>query len=453
MKMSLAELGFLDRNWSSPSTVDKTARGVVLLSVASIAVTELIGRIGLFADGSYIFYYILQTHGTFIQEQTRAGVDTLTQFPLVSALRLGITNISYLSDLWNASLVLIPTLLWTLSLFILRRHPAFWFVAILFAFVAGSAGLFAIGEYNTAYALFACGVAVLITGVHSKVHATLLVAIALASVASYPSSLYLGVVSAFLTWAVLYRKWKLERKVDFNVVALSVAAAAFISSSVVGLVGILHPQGAKIAGAENYSQPFRNDQGQFTLSLIFISLFMVAWLLRRNWAYVALGLGLLPAILFTRSNPITFDYSAREVVGFALLVAVLVVVAALTYQRLDILPTLMIVCATAFVLWTTSIIATDSIGYNNYLNHFRSSESTGTGVIIDINGNVNVSKASQIYDPRFAWSWGESFLSVDLVPYGRHYLVLNPGLSGTTGLTKGLLSSQLPLPWRYHYRN
>jgi hypothetical protein len=228
MKMSLAELGFLDRNWSSPSTVDKTARGVVLLSVASIAVTELIGRIGLFADGSYIFYYILQTHGTFIQEQTRAGVDTLTQFPLVSALRLGITNISYLSDLWNASLVLIPTLLWTLSLFILRRHPAFWFVAILFAFVAGSAGLFAIGEYNTAYALFACGVAVLITGVHSKVHATLLVAIALASVASYPSSLYLGVVSAFLTWAVLYRKWKLERKVDFNVVALSVAAAAFI---------------------------------------------------------------------------------------------------------------------------------------------------------------------------------------------------------------------------------
>jgi hypothetical protein len=284
------------------------------------------------------------------------------------------------------------------------------------------------------------------------VHATLLVAIALASVASYPSSLYLGVVSAFLTWAVLYRKWKLERKVDFNVVALSVAAAAFISSSVVGLVGILHPQGAKIAGAENYSQPFRNDQGQFTLSLIFISLFMVAWLLRRNWAYVALGLGLLPAILFTRSNPITFDYSAREVVGFALLVAVLVVVAALTYQRLDILPTLMIVCATAFVLWTTSIIATDSIGYNNYLN-FRSSESTGTGVIIDINGNVNVSKASQIYDPRFAWSWGESFLSVDLVPYGRHYLVLNPGLSGTTGLTKGLLSSQLPLPWRYHYRN
>jgi hypothetical protein len=251
----------------------------------------------------------------------------------------------------------------------------------------------------------------------------------------------------------LYRKWKLERKVDFNVVALSVAAAAFISSSVVGLVGILHPQGAKIAGAENYSQPFRNDQGQFTLSLIFISLFMVAWLLRRNWAYVALGLGLLPAILFTRSNPITFDYSAREVVGFALLVAVLVVVAALTYQRLDILPTLMIVCATAFVLWTTSIIATDSIGYNNYLNHFRSSESTGTGVIIDINGNVNVSKASQIYDPRFAWSWGESFLSVDLVPYGRHYLVLNPGLSGTTGLTKGLLSSQLPLPWRYHYRN
>jgi hypothetical protein len=426
---------------------------VVLLCVASIAVSELIGRIGLFADGSYFFYYILQTHGTFIQEQTRAGVDTLTQFPLVSALRLGITNISYLSDLWNASLVLIPATLWALGLFILRRHPVFWSVAILFAFVAGSAGLFAIGEYNTAYALFACGVAILVTGVHSKVHATLLVVIALASVASYPSSLYLGVVSAVLTVAVLYRKWKLEQKADFIIVALGIAAAAFISSSVVGLVGILHPQGASIAGAEDYLAPFRNDQGQFTLSLIFISLFMVAWLLRRTWAHVALGFGLFPMILFTPSNSMIFDYSTREIVGFALLVAVLVVVAALTYQRLDILPTLMIVCATAFVLWTTSIIATDSIGYNNYLNHFRSSESTGTGVITDINGNVNVAKASQIYDPRFAWSWGESFLSVDLVPYGRHYLVLNPGLSGTTGLTKGLLSNQLPLPWRYHYRN
>lgn len=451
--MSFSELGFPDQNWSSPSAVDKAARGVVLLCVALTAVTELIGRIGLFADGSYMLYYILQTHGTFIQEQTRAGVDTLIQFPLVSALRLGITNISYLSDLWNASLVLIPAALWTLSLYILRRHPAFWFVAILFAFVAGSAGLFAIGEYNTAYALFACGVAILITGVHSKVYATLLVAVALASVASYPSSLYFGVASAVLTMAVLLRKWKLMRKISFIIFALGIAATAFISSSVVGLLGILYPQGAAIAGAENYLQPFRSDQGQFTLSLIFISLFMFAWLLRRTWVHVALGVGLIPVIVFTPSNPITFDYSAREIVGFVLLMAVLVVVAALTYQRLVMLPTLMIVCATAFVMWTTSIISTDAIGYNNYLNNFRSAELTGTGVVTDVDGNVNVAKASQVYDPRFAWSWGESFLSVDLVPYGKHYLVLNPGLSGTNGLTKGLLSNQLPLPWRYHYRN
>jgi len=180
---------------------------------------------------------------------------------------------------------------------------------------------------------------------------------------------------------------------------------------------------------------------------------MFAWLLRRTWVHVALGVGLIPVIVFTPSNPITFDYSAREIVGFVLLMAVLVVVAALTYQRLVMLPTLMIVCATAFVMWTTSIISTDAIGYNNYLNNFRSAELTGTGVVTDVDGNVNVAKASQVYDPRFAWSWGESFLSVDLVPYGKHYLVLNPGLSGTNGLTKGLLSNQLPLPWRYHYRN
>lgn len=182
------------------SAFDARARGLVMGAVVALAVLAVIGRIGLYADGSFLFWRMLLS--TSVEpDPARAWVGAAMQAPLAIALRIGVSDPTSLHRIFTAGLVLTTGAAWASALWIHRRTPLFWLLAVAWSSVYLNTGLFALSEFNLTYAILALMIATLTRpGDLTARRAAAVLGMAVILIKGYESVLIVGPAVAWLAW-------------------------------------------------------------------------------------------------------------------------------------------------------------------------------------------------------------------------------------------------------------
>jgi hypothetical protein len=165
--------------------------------------------LGLYSDGAPYFLQSVQRKAFWVFDPARDYVYGLTQVPLVIALRLGVTDLHWLARIYSAGLIALPIGIYHLALARARSDVVLLAVAIaIISIVFMTTSFFAVGEYNTAYAL---GVLVAIwlatTGKLRVNDGVVLVVSAALAMRVYEILLYLGPLLAGMTMWTAHRGW------------------------------------------------------------------------------------------------------------------------------------------------------------------------------------------------------------------------------------------------------
>jgi hypothetical protein len=192
----------------------------------------------LFADGAFLLMRILDTrtfHDT--NEPSRIFDYWFTQFPLVAAISLGVTNLHILTYIFASWMIVCFMMFWGLALWVLRKDFLFWPFLALFLIAYFNGGFFTVGEYNLDYALTALCFALMLRRRENSpaIYVLLLFAAAL-SVLTYASTMFLGIVLV----AVALIKLRRESRPKMKVYWLSLTAI-FLISVAIGWWGYLYP--------------------------------------------------------------------------------------------------------------------------------------------------------------------------------------------------------------------
>ncbi|HTR86762.1 MAG TPA: hypothetical protein VMI56_19935 [Reyranella sp.] len=150
---------------------------------------------GLYADGAMYLVIVIEK-GSFLRpdDKAREYAIAATQIPLVIALKLGITDMRWLSRAYSLGLFAVPTVLYQMALTRAKDDTlllAAVIAAIALAFFTTST--FIVGEYNTGYAL-AVAAAVWISTCRrwNMLDGSVLTLFGLAALRSYESFLFFG---------------------------------------------------------------------------------------------------------------------------------------------------------------------------------------------------------------------------------------------------------------------
>ncbi len=215
--------------------------GLMLLALGIFAfsvVLEILSSRCLYADGAYEFIRTLQAQNFAALVWTRQFASDIYEFPLVMAIKAGITSLTWLR--WAFGLgCFLP---WPIALACCYRVSPknFWIAAAGCAAGYLNASFTAVGEHILAHALFWPSLFVILFAQPLKPGSTaILLASALGMLFSYESQLFLCVPLMILA---LWRA-RLERmaKGRWRWVVFLVAAALFAAGITVGLCGALMP--------------------------------------------------------------------------------------------------------------------------------------------------------------------------------------------------------------------
>jgi len=238
--------------------------------VLLLSAVHLLVQISLFADGS-AFLVALLTDQTFIwPDPTRNFATTITQFPVVLLLKLGLKNINLLIYAQTFGFLLFPTIMWVVSLVVLRSEPLFWPFVILMSVVYLKTSFFAVGESHVAYSITACCMAILLSRrTISLQRGIILFALSFLVTRTYEALFFLGPLLSLMTGARL-RDTSNQRLVIF---LLWGAIILFLASSAIAASSILKPVAPdSFAEALRVSIIYRDRQLllSFALSLIYL---------------------------------------------------------------------------------------------------------------------------------------------------------------------------------------
>ncbi|HEU0117626.1 MAG TPA: hypothetical protein VFR09_03235 [Alphaproteobacteria bacterium] len=274
---------------------------------------------GIFADGSYQLLNLLlfeqnpSANGSLFaelvtrnNEPSRFFAYILMEFPTVIALRLGMTDLKGLMYLFSSWLQLAPLLLWGLAFWKLRRDFLFWPFLAMFTAVYFNGNFFSIGEFNVTFGLTAACLAYILKPERiTKVDTAMLSAAAIASVMSYGSTMFFGVLLCGLTL------WRFRQ--DRRILWLPLAAI-FLASAGVGLWNYLNPtQPENLASASNPLLLLHDPQLWFTF--VFVALIAPIAMVRdaqwRSAFILALFISIIGFLLMGLHAPPFVDYMAR----------------------------------------------------------------------------------------------------------------------------------------------
>ncbi|MBU6441505.1 MAG: hypothetical protein KGS28_14875 [Betaproteobacteria bacterium] len=225
------------------------AKIAVLAMIAGLLVLGVLSARGLFADGAYFFYRMMQKRGFFDFDEPRLFAQLITQTPVVLAMRAGVRNLDVLARLQSLGLIGIPLAFWFSALLVSSKDGLFWHFCLAFAVSYLSSGFFSIGEYNTAYAISAFAFSILLRKDLGTLSTVSLIAASIVLTRAYESMLFLGPV---LFAASIYRA-----RFDSGVPAISragliIAALTFALASGIAGRSILFPRDpANLANAED----------------------------------------------------------------------------------------------------------------------------------------------------------------------------------------------------------
>ncbi len=193
----------------------------------------------LYADGSHEFIRVLDAQNFALLMWSRHFAFYIYEFPLVLAIKLGVTDLSWLRFAFGLGCFL-P---WPLALFCCWRISPknFWLAAAGCAAGYLNAAFMAVGEHIVAHALFWPALFVLLFARPLNFFAAaVLVASATGMLFSYESQIVLCVPLALLA---LWRAWELKNEPgNFRWIIFAMATAVFLAGTCIGLCGIFFPE-------------------------------------------------------------------------------------------------------------------------------------------------------------------------------------------------------------------
>lgn len=158
----------------------------------------------LFSDGGTFLGKIVENGGFFdYGTWARQYAIGVTQLPLVVGLKLGVTDLRWLSFLFSIGAFGLPTILYQMALMRARSDVALLAAVVAtIALVFMTTSFFIVGEYNTAYALAIVMATWVATSDRPRViDGVVLVGLAILAVRTYEVFIYLGpLLAAMIVW-------------------------------------------------------------------------------------------------------------------------------------------------------------------------------------------------------------------------------------------------------------
>jgi hypothetical protein len=128
----------------------------ILLAAGLVHVYAGLELLGLRWDGGPFLQDMLSARAFFSYEPQRAATQIIFELPTLIAIRLGMTDLYWLSAIWSLSLQLAPLLLTSASYFVLPARHKILFALPVFSYFAGASSVASSGmlEGPTATAYF-----------------------------------------------------------------------------------------------------------------------------------------------------------------------------------------------------------------------------------------------------------------------------------------------------------
>lgn len=195
---------------------------------------------GLFVDGAAFMAQIVLHEWFFHFYPPRMYAMILAQIPVILGLKLGVTDLHWLSRLLSLGLFALPTIFYHAALARARHDP------VLLATVLASIGLvffttsfFIVGEYNTLYAMTIL-VAVIIASAERLTwrDGLLLVVIGFIALRTYEAAIYL---SPIVVPMILWRVWTCRARPVLPTLLYVGAAAGYVGGFFIALSWIVVP--------------------------------------------------------------------------------------------------------------------------------------------------------------------------------------------------------------------
>jgi hypothetical protein len=199
---------------------------------------------GLFVDGAVFMSQIAAREWFFAFYAPRLYAMILGQIPVVIGVKLGITDLHWLSRLLSLGLFGLPTIFYFAALRRVR-HDAVLLAVVLAAIgaVFYTTSFFIVGEYNTLYGMMILAAAVLATADRPTVRDGLILAlIGFLALRTYEGALYLAPIVAAM---ILWRIWSATQRPFWPTVLYLTAVGCLCGGFVIALDSILVPWDAE----------------------------------------------------------------------------------------------------------------------------------------------------------------------------------------------------------------
>jgi hypothetical protein len=193
----------------------------------------------LYADGAHEFVKVLQARDFVTLMWSRHFAFYIYEFPLVLAIKLGVTNLAWLRLAFGLGCLLPWPMVMICCHWISPKH--FWLVVVGCAAGYLNAAFMAVGEHILADAFFWPALfSILFARPLKPLAAVILLASAAGLLFSYESQLILCVPLALLA---LWRSWREKKEGNrWTWVIFLVAAALFLAGITIGLCAVLMPE-------------------------------------------------------------------------------------------------------------------------------------------------------------------------------------------------------------------
>ena len=229
---------------------EKVLKWLVVITLASLGIFGTYAARGLYADGSFWLFEMLQRDGFFIFDPHRAHAQFLVQFPIALAIWLNVTDLNVLIRVHSFGFIGIPLLFWLGALAVQWGSQFFWLFVMALSVTFLRTNFFAAGEFSTTYGLTAFCAAILLQTRLQLFQAILLMLSAVALIYSYEATLLLGLILAGFSIAYLVKNPAESFAVKSFV---TVATMAFVASVYVGARSVFYLRAYDASSTANLS--------------------------------------------------------------------------------------------------------------------------------------------------------------------------------------------------------
>ena len=230
--------------------IDKLLKIYSLVIIIIIGATGVYAARGLYADGSFWLFEILNRGGFNIFDPHRSYVQILVQSPVVAAIWLDILDLNALLRIHSFGFVGVPLIFWIGALVLQFGNRLFWFFLIAFTVTYLRSNFFAAGEFSVAYGMTAFCASVLLRREVTFIQLILVVLTAIGLTHSYEATFFLG---SFLVVLSIIRLLKVETDKPVIRALIMLSIGVFLISVYVGGRSIFFQRSYRANDVSNFS--------------------------------------------------------------------------------------------------------------------------------------------------------------------------------------------------------